>query len=90
MDRINPATGSYDLLTWVIKLDTTPVSQLTWLATVNPEGTDLGDAAFAVLANKLGKIALAHAAVAAERQALETERLGFQAEQAWNEIRAGL
>lgn len=89
-DRINPATGSYDFLTWLSKLANTPVSELARLAVVNPEGSDIGDAAFAALASKLGGLKAAHAAVAAEQDAQSAEIFGMRMEQAWCEVRAGL
>lgn len=84
-DRINPCTGSYDFLTWLSKLATAPVSELTRLAMRN-DGSDISDAAFSALGSKLGGLKAAHAAVEAEQVA----EFGEHMAQVWSEVRAGL
>jgi len=92
-DRINPATGSYDFLTWLDKMANghyVSTERLAALVILHPEGSDIGDAAFASLAFKLGGLNAAHAAVAAERDAQEAEIFGMKMEAAWDELRASL
>lgn len=89
-DRINPATGSYDFLTWMAKLENASTEQLAMLVLAHREGSDIGDAAFSVLSAKLGSLRAAHAAVAAERDLQAAEAFGSEMEQVWSEVRAAL
>ena len=67
-----PSVSSYSFTDWLIKLDIASDSEIAGLALVNAEGTAIGDAAFAVLANRKG-IKGANAAIAAEKAARELD-----------------
>lgn len=66
---------------WTFALSNASTSELVHLATVNAEGTILGDAAWAVLTSRM-RVREAHALIAAEQAAREQEKWEMQIERA--------
>ena len=73
---------------WLTTLASAPVSELTYLAATQPEGSDLGDAAWAALGSRLGACAAADA-VKAEQVAQAAEFGDFCAHM-WGALRTEL